>query len=151
MAETIPKEITFAFQEKVLNEHGDFLLKLFKETLASKKMRVSDTLYNNLKYEVTTDGQNRIFKLYYTDYGRSLESRYNLLKSEPKYNTFEANTNESLWGVKQNSFKPKNVNWYSKNAYGSLNRLIAILMYELTDEEVARLKQQIQSKITISL
>lgn len=151
MAETVPKEITFAFQEKVLKEHGEYLLKLFRETLASKRMRDSNTLYNDLKYEVTTEGENRIFKLYFTGYGRSLESRYNMLKSKPKFNVFQDNTNEAVWGAKQNTVKPKNVNWYSRNAYGSMNRLIAILMYELTDEEIARLKQQIQSEIIISL
>ncbi|MEI8366067.1 MAG: hypothetical protein WCF65_06585, partial [Parachlamydiaceae bacterium] len=132
------KEIEFLFQQEVLDQHGEYLLDLFVESIEGKNIRVSDELLESLHYKVTRRGNDWVLNVSFLMYGRFLEIRSSKLKRKRKD---EVNTNSLIWGHKQNSMKkrPKNVDWYSKNAFGAMNRLIGILMYELGDQERERL------------
>jgi|GEM_PF-971002 hypothetical protein len=132
------KDIEFLFQEEVLDQHGEYLLDLFVESIEQKNIKVSEDLLESLNYKVTRTGNDRVLNVSFLTYGRFIEiRRHKMNKSRSK----DVNTNSLIWGHKQNSLnkKAKDVDWYSKNSFGSLNRLISILMYELGDEERARL------------
>lgn len=144
------KDIEFLFQEEVLDQHGEYLLDLFVESIEQKKIRVSDELLESLNYKVTRSGNDRILNVSFLTYGRFIEiRRHKMSKSRNK----DVNTNSLIWGHKQNSMKKKakDVDWYSKNAFGSLNRVISILMYELGDQERARLIGILQNRENSSL
>lgn len=146
MAETKMKDIEFLFQDEVLSQHGEYLVDLLQESLQEKKIFFEGNLYNALKYEVFKKGEQRGLRLSFLDYGRFIEIRRHKGKSK-----MSTNTNQLLWRIKENTMRKKNTNWYSKNVYGSLNRLIGILMYEFTDYEIERLKKSITNKIETSL
>jgi len=139
MAEVTKKDIEFLFQEETLTQHGKYVLDLFHDTIRRKKIRKEDHLYNELRYEVEKKGLNYILTFFFDNVGRYIEIR------KHKKRNFFVDTNKLLWGS-QNRKRSKDVDWYSKNAYGSLNRLISILMYELTDSEFARLKSILENK-----
>lgn len=139
MTEVTRKDIEFLFQEEVLNDHGQYLLNLFYDTIKQKKIRKDDVLYNSLQYDVERKGKNYILNIIFETYGRYIEIRSH------KKNKITVDTNKLLWGSRHKN-KPKNVDWYSKNAYGSLNRLISRIMYELTDSEFERLKSILENR-----
>lgn len=140
------RDIEFLFQDEVLSQHGEYLVDLLQESLQEKKIFFEGNLYNALKYEVFKKGEQRGLRLSFLDYGRFIEIRRHKGKSK-----MSTNTNQLLWRIKENTMRKKNTNWYSKNVYGSLNRLIGILMYEFTDYEIERLKKSITNKIETSL
>lgn len=145
MADITIKDIEFLWQEEVLSQHGEFLIDLFVDTIEEKNIRVSDELMDSLNYSAFREGEDRGLRINFFDYGRFIE-----IRKHKKRNRMDTNTNQLLWGAKDNSMKKKpakDVDWYSRNAYGSLNRLIAIVMYELTDQEIDRLKGIIQNRI----
>lgn len=146
MAEPKMQDIEFLFQDEVLSQHGEYLVDLLQESLQEKKIFFEGNLYNALKYEVFKKGEQRGLRLSFLDYGRFIEIRRHKGKSK-----MSTNTNQLLWRIKENTMRKKNTNWYSKNVYGSLNRLIGILMYEFTDYEIERLKKSITNKIETSL
>lgn len=146
MAEPTREDIAFLFQEEVLQQHGDYLIKILQETLEEKKIHFEGNLHDVLNYETFKDGVSRGLRLSFFDYGRFIEIRKHKRKSK-----MDVNTNQLIWGIKDNTMRNKNTDWYSRNVYGSLNRLIGILMYEFTDYELERLKKTITNKIETSL
>jgi hypothetical protein len=149
MVEISQKEIEFLFQEEVLSQHGEYLIDLLVDTLEEKNIRVSDDLLSSLNYSVSRQGEDRILKVNFFDYGRFIEIRNHKRKKERKW---EINTNRMIWRMKENKAKKqKNTDWYSKNAYGSLNRLVSILMNELSDHEISRLKNIIENRVNLPL
>jgi len=144
MAEIENKDIEFLWQEEVLSQHGEFLMDLFSETIEQKNIRVSDDLLQSLNYSAFREGNNRGLRINFFQHGRFIEIR------KHKRNSMETNTNALLWNAKDNSMnkrKTKDVDWYSRNAYGSLNRLISIVMNELSSDEINRLKNIIKNRI----
>lgn len=143
MSEISQKDIEFLFQEEVLDEHGEFLMDLLLETLEKKNIRESDELMESIDYRIFKEGQDRGLRFKFNVYGRFIE-----IRKHKKKNVIQPNTNSLIWGMKENRPKKhKDTDWYSANAYGSLNRLYSILSNELTKEEVARLKGILQNRI----
>lgn len=145
MAEFATKDIELLWQEEVLDQHGEFLLDLLQDTISEKNIRVTDDLLESLNYRIFTEGNDRGLRINFLTYGRFIE-----IRKHKKRNRMDTNTNVLLWNAKDNSMKArkmKDVDWYSRNAYGSINRLIAIVMNELTDDEINRLKGIIQNRI----
>lgn len=149
MAEFTQKDIEYLFQEEVLDQHGEFMYDLFMDTIEEKNIRVSEELLESIDYRIFREGENRGLRFNFLGYGRAIEIRKH--KKQANKNMFDTNTNSMLWGLKENKPKYKDVDWYSKNAYGSLNRLTSILMYELSDQEVARLKGILNERIKVQL
>ena len=145
MADIDNKDIEFLWQEEVLSQHGEFLMDLFQDTITEKNIRVSDDLMDSLNYSAFREGEDRGLRINFFEHGRFIE-----IRKHKKRNRMDTNTNATLWNAKDNSMnrkKMKDVDWYSRNAYGSLNRLISIVMNELTTEEMNRLKAIIQNRI----
>jgi len=144
MADISQKEIELLFQEEVLGEHGRYLIDLFYQTIEEKNIRVTDELLESLASSVFKEGGNRGLRVSFLIYGRFIEIRRHKRLSHK--NSLSTNTNALIWGIKENQVKKgKDTDWYSANAYGSLNRLYSILSNELTQEEVARLKGILQN------
>jgi hypothetical protein len=145
MADIQDKDIEFLWQEEVLSQHGEFLMDLFQDTITEKNIRVSDDLMDSLNYSAFREGEDRGLRINFFEHGRFIE-----IRKHKKRNRMDTKTNETLWNAKDNSMnrkKMKDVDWYSRNAYGSLNRLISIVMNELSTEEMNRLKNIIQNRI----
>ena len=131
-------DIVMLYQQEVLDMHGEYLLDLFVESIESKNIRVSDELMDSLSYKVTRSGNGWVLNVGCKQYGRFLEIRRHKMNRKREK---PVNVNVLLWGHKENrmSKRGKDVDWYSKNAFGAMNRLIGILMYELGDKERERL------------
>lgn len=140
MAEVTRKDVEFLFQEEALTEHGKYVMDLFHETISRKKLIKDDVLYTTMKYEIEKKGVNFILNFFFENYGRYIEIR------KHKKRNFFVDSNKLLWGKEHKKKKPKDTDWYSKNAYGSLNRLISIIMYELIDSEFDRLKAILETR-----
>lgn len=132
------KEIKVLFIREVLDQHAEYLIDQFIETLEANKIYRTGELAEGIKYKVKTSSDSTALHISFPDYGRFIEIRYNRLKK--KKNAFNVDTNKELFGIKSNTFKIKKVNWYSRNTYGSLNRLISMLSNEFSEQEIERLK-----------
>lgn len=150
MADISQKDIELAFIQETLSYHGEYLCDLLIETIEKKKLRVSDELLDSIRYRTFKEGDNRGLRVNFFTYGRFIEIRKHRQKLDKK-NKFDDNMNADFFGLKENKTKHKDTDWYSKNAYGSLNRLIAMLMYELSEEETERLKGILKNQINLSI
>ena len=139
-------ELELLFIAETLDQHGEYLTDLLTEAIESKKLisqEQKDHLIDSISYKTKKQGINPALILDFPAYGRLMEINYHKRKQTRKNNAFDQGSlNQALWG-RQNSKKAKrrkkDTRWYAKNVYGSLNRLIGILMYELSDEERTRL------------
>jgi hypothetical protein len=148
MVDPTREDIEFLFQEEVLSKHGEFLADLLQDTLEEKGIIYEGDLHDVVDYETFKRGAKRGFRLSFFDYGRFIEIRKHKRKSK-----MDVNTNRDIWGIKENTMqrKSKDTDWYSKNVYGSLNRLIGVLMNEFSDQEIKRLKKIIANRIYLKI
>jgi hypothetical protein len=143
MSDPSQKEIELLFTEQVLVQHGEYLMKIFRQTIESKDIRVSDDLLNSLSFSTFKKGDDRGLNVSFATYGRFIE-----IRKHKKMNTMDSNSNMKSMSAKSNKMnKRKDTDWYSKNAFGAINRLISILQNELSKEEMDRLKNIIQTQI----
>lgn len=148
MAEPTREDIKFLFQEEVLKKHGNYLMKLLRESIKEKELISTGDLLDIIDFEVVRDGINWNLNFSFYDYGRFIEINRNKHKRASR---FDFNVNKEIWGIKENSMKRKKTDWYTRNMYGALNRLIGTLMYEFTEEEIARIKRKLETKIEITI
>jgi len=142
--EEVSKDIEMLYIQEVLDQHGEYLCDLFVDDIEDKGLIETEKLIRSVEdYKVTNEGLYKKLVHKFYGYGRALEIRYHRAKREGKW---ETNTNVAVWGHRQNKKRRKNTQWYSKNVYGSLNRLISIIQNELTEEETKRLKGILQKR-----
>lgn len=148
MAEPTREDIEFLFQEEVLSQHGEFVVDLLQDTLEEKNIIFEGNLHEILDYDTFKRGVQRGLRISFFDYGRFIE-----IRKHKKQSKMDVNTNRLIWGIRENSMKkkPKDTDWYSKNVYGSLNRLIGVLMNEFSDHEIERLKKIIANRIDLKI
>lgn len=137
-------DIELLFIEEVLDQHGEYLADLLRDDIAAKRLRITDDLIDSIDYR-THGGKAPKLEISFFSYGRAMEINWHK-RSQNTKKWAETNTNQSIWKVKSNSRKWKNTRWYSKIAYGTLNRLIGILSFEYTEAEQARLKGILQRR-----
>jgi len=145
-------ELELTFIAEVLDQHGEYLTDLLVDAIESKKLisqEDKDHLIESISYDTTKYGINPVLVINFPAYGRFIEINYHK-RSKNTSLLDQESANKALWG-RQNSKqlrkkKQKDTRWYSKNVYGSLNRLIGILMYEFTEEERARLTNILQQQ-----
>lgn len=143
-------ELTFIAE--VLDQHGEYLTDLLVDAIESKKLisqEDKDHLIESISYDTTKFGINPALVINFPAYGRFIEINYHK-RSKNTSLLDQDSANKALWGrsntKKLTRKKKKDTRWYSKNVYGSLNRLIGILMYEFTEEERARLTNILQKR-----
>ena len=135
-------EVELLFVEEVLDRHGEYVLDLFAEDIKSKKLHSPDyNLLNSLRYQIGHYGIDPVLLISFFSYGRAIEINWHKRSKNSKRWAL-TNTNSLIWGIKQNRprKKKKDTRWYTRNYYGSINRLLSILSTEFSNEEVKRLK-----------
>jgi hypothetical protein len=137
-------EIKLAFIKDQLELHGDYLSDLFQGAIDKLNLKDTETLLESIDYSVKMDGRgNPVLQFTFPGYGRFIEIRYYKSRNRAK---FERNVRQNIWGLQERRRKSKNTRWYTRNVYGSLNRLISRLQSEFSKEEIARLKRVLESE-----
>lgn len=135
-------DIQMMFVKEVLDQHGEYLVNILQEAIVENKLRFTDALLDSLDYKVAMSGNDPKLELSFLTYGRIHDMK------RRKAISFEQGVNRDLWAIKEN--RPRNTKgnrqWYNRNVYGSLNRLIGILSNELGDEEMAMLKNILEQQ-----
>jgi hypothetical protein len=126
------------FFEEQLKKHGQYLVSLLKEDIGNKDIIDSANLQNSLSYKVEKVAGNFQLSIIFKGYGRVLEMNQN------KKKTANIESSEDTKAKFKISDK-KDYQWYSKNAYGSLNSLYSAISYGFSEEEVKRIKNVIAS------
>ena len=126
------------FLIEILQDHGMFLHGLFVDGLKNAEIKPSGILMSSITYKVDRRGNNFVLSFTFPGYGRALEIRYYKSKNSQLANTIKSNRSLLTKKVKN---KKRDYRWYSKNLYGSQNRLIGRASYRLVEEEILRLKQ----------
>lgn len=150
MASTKYNAIELTWIKDVLDQHGEYLVDLIQETIREKNLIKSGELQESISYKTSMDGNNPKLSLSFISYGRAIEINYHK-KSRNTQSMLKPNTNAIVWGSMRKNAKTKkkkDTNFYARNAYGSLNRLIGILMYEFSDYERARIKGILEYQAT---
>jgi len=138
-------DIELLFIEEVLDQHGEYIVDLLHDDISAKKLRIEDNLLDSLEYRTRKSGNNPMLEISFFGYGRAIEIRWHK-RSQNTKKWAKTNTNQTIWNAKSKNRSWKNTRWYSKNVYGSLNRLIAVLSNEYTQKEQTRLKQILQRR-----
>ena len=145
-------ELELTFIAEVLDQHGEYLTDILIEAIESKQLisqQDREHLVDSITYDTTRYGINPVLIMNFPAYGRFIEINYHK-RSKNTSLLDQDSINLALWGrsnrqqLKQR--KKKDTRWYAKNVYGSLNRLIGILMYEFTEAERARLTQILEQQ-----
>lgn len=139
---------------EVLYQHGEYITDLVTDAIESKGL-ISDKDKDHLIDSISTKvynmkGINPMLVLNFPSYGRFIEIKYH--KNSRNTDILQRiSTNKSIIqgvGTNRKMMKKKDTRWYSKNVYGSLNRLIGMLMYEFSDQERERLTRILETKQT---
>jgi hypothetical protein len=138
-------DLELLFIKEVLDQHGEYVIDLMQAEIEKKKIRDTDTLLQSLHYKVTNYGIDPVLQISFMSYGRALEIRWHKRSGNTK--KWVTDTNKVVWGADRKPRKRKNVLFYTRNVYGSQNRLIQILASEFDEHEKARLKSILDKQI----
>jgi hypothetical protein len=172
MAEVTDKNIKLEFIRQELQKHGEWLKGIFLEILTKYKHEISGNLINSISYKVTDTPIGPQLEFTFLDYGRFFDiGAYTSPKK--KSNDWNDNVNKMLWGISGNKKKSKRElnafyvegggalgsdgqknakyvkkmnKWYARTMYGGIGKLVSAIMYGLTDYEISRLKQELESR-----
>jgi len=136
-----------------LDQHGEFVLDLLAESIIEKELILDENLLSSLRYNVEKNGKDYVLTIAFPGYGRAVEISY----YKRKKRNFETDTNQAVKQLfkiesredvlrKKQKRQIRHLNWYSKNVYGSLNKLYSRLSYGFTEDEIERLKKIITSE-----
>lgn len=147
-------DIELGFIREVLDLHGEYMADLFYDSIGQKNLirkgNLRSYFESNMPYKVSMRGQDPHLEFTFPTYGRLAEIGYHR-KSTNTLRQWRSENTAAVWGIKAAKKKKKDTRWYAKNFYGSLNRLIGILMYEFSDEMAERIKLQLQNSKKIHL
>lgn len=135
-------DIELHFMRDLLRQHGEYLQQLLKEDIDDKKLKNTEQLRDSVSYTNSEGQQGPQLNIGFLGYGRAIEIAWH----RRSRNTKEL-VSKAVWGIKENRpQKRKNTRWYARNVYGSLNRLISMVMYELDDTTAERIRSQLQNQ-----
>lgn len=135
------KELKQLYIEEELSQHGEWLCDMLMEAIDKRRLVQTRGLKDSIKQTAFHQGENPGLKVSFFSYGRAFEIAGN------KKNRHTVDTNREVWGMKQNRrAMKKNTQWYAKNMFGGLNRLISRVMYGLSDREIERLKGILENR-----
>jgi hypothetical protein len=143
-------DVELLFIQEVLDQHGEFVCDLLRDDIQQKRLRVSDDLLDSIDYKVSKYGIDPVLLINFISYGRAIEIAWHQRSKNTKQ--WVTDTNKAVWGNASRQKKKKNTRWYSRNVYGSVNRLLSILSSEFSEEEKNRLKNILhQTQIRMAL
>lgn len=140
------------FIKEGLDQHGEFLMDLLMDEIATLDIIDTQNLIQQLRYNIAKRGSDWILQLSFPGYGRAVEIGY--YKRIRNYNSESNSVVKQLFNIqsledvknKKARRQARKLNWYSKNVYGSLNKLYGKLMYGFSEDEIQRLKKIITSE-----
>ena len=137
-------EVRFAFAKKLLKEHGEWLQQQFVDALNENGNVRSGELEGAISFDETSEGGNAGLQFKFFDYGRFFE----IAGYKKKKSKWPENENKLNWILRgelpTRKKKSKKTAWYAKNMYGGLGRLASRISAGLSDEELARIKAEIE-------
>jgi len=134
-------EVELLFISEQLDMHGEYLTDLFVDSIESKSLRNTDQLIDSIEYKHEMRGNNPTLVFSFPSHGRLIEINFHK-KLQSRSIAEAVDTDALLYNIrkrKQSKRKKKDTRWYTRNVYGSLNRLLARLASEYSDAEIARL------------
>lgn len=135
-------ELKLLFIQEELSQHGEWLVDALTEAIEKRGLMRTENLLDSVDYKTFNSGQNPGVRVSFFSYGRAFE-----IAGRKKINRHSADTNKMIWNMKQNRHSiKKNTQWYARNMYGGLNKLISRVMYGLSDVEIARLKGILENR-----
>ncbi|KAA6348980.1 hypothetical protein EZS27_003580 [termite gut metagenome] len=141
MSEADDKELKLLFIQEELSQHGEWLCDVLTEAIEKQKHIVTQDLLGSINYQTFSKNEDQGLRVGFFSYGRAFEiAGYQHKRKEKKH---KVDTNREIWGAHLNR-NEKKTQWYARNMYGGLNRLISRVMYGLSDVEIARLKNIIE-------
>lgn len=130
----ISDDVKLLYIEEELSQHGEWLCDVLTEAIEKRQIMQTQALFESVDYSTFKEGENPGVRVNFLTYGRFVD-----IAAYRKKDRHQVDTNREVWGIKHNrKHKPKQ--WYARNMYGGLNRLIGRVMYGLTDQEIERLK-----------
>lgn len=136
-------EVEKLFVMEVLGTHGEYIMDLMQESITDKNLRITDELIDSLNYKVQQRGNDYVLSVSFMSYGRAIEIA--LFKSKRLRREAKAGKNE-IKNLRR--AKLKDTRFYTKNVYGSINRLLGRMSSEYSDAEIARLKGILENRMT---
>jgi len=136
------------FVQEELDQHGEFLADLLVQSIQELDVIDTTNLLKQLRYNVRKNGTDWILQFSFPGYGRAVEIGF-YKRKRGDFNTESNELIKQLYGIKslddmkrqRAKRKLRKLNWYSKNVYGSLNKLYAKLSYGFSQDEIERLKK----------
>lgn len=136
------------FVQEELDQHGEFVMDILVDAIQDMEIIDTENLLSQLRYTVAKRGYDWILQLAFPGYGRAVEIGY-YKKSRKDFNVESNDQVKKLYGIqssedvmrKKEMRKVRKLNWYSKNVYGTLNKLYSQLSYGFSEEELQRLKK----------
>lgn len=112
-----------------MEEHADYLKKLWQESIEELNLKITDQLLNTF-----------VLIFSFVDYGRFIEINFHkstkLRRAKPRKKKDGTYTDPD-----KKRLRKKDTRFYAHNAYGSINRLAGRMLYGLTEEEIKRIKE----------
>lgn len=130
--------IELHFQES-LDLHGEMLTDLLREQIEKKKLVQTENLKESIGYKVVKQDGGQMLQINFQTYGRQVD-RLGYKKSK-----HDVDLNSEIWGMKENK-KKKNKRWYAAYMYEDFYKLVARLMYGISEDELKRLKNIINNR-----
>ena len=137
-------EVEKLFVMEVLDTHGEYIMDLLSGSIEDLNLRITDELLNSLNYKVEQRGSDYVLSVIFLSYGRAIEIA--LFKSKRLRREMKAGKNEAK---RLRRAKQKDTRFYSKNVYGSINRLLGRMSSEYGDAEIARLKGILENRVSL--
>ncbi|MFZ4705411.1 MAG: hypothetical protein ACOYMF_05325 [Bacteroidales bacterium] len=132
-----------------LNDHGEYLEELLVQEIERKKLIQTSNLKDSIFYRQVDYGLDPALQFSFPTYGRAIEVQWH--RSKNTRSLQEIKVNGIIVGSKvKSNLKKKDTRWYAKTAYGSINRLIKILLYEYDDIARERIKKHLEYKAKLN-
>lgn len=138
-------DIEDLFVREILDTHGEYIVDLLQDSIEEKKLRITDELLESLDYKVVKREGDYVLQISFLSYGRAVEIQYYKSKRVRRENSEKQKSTDFRLA------KKKDTRFYSKNVYGSINRLLGRMSSEYSDQEIARLKSILENRINTSL
>lgn len=135
-------ELEDSFIRYILEEHGEFIQKKFKDAIDEKGLVDTETLSESLEYIVKNQASDYLLQLSFVSYGRAIEIDYHKSKRLRR----EARRNAGFKSETLRKPKRKDTRWYSEVAYGTLNHLLYRMGSAYTEEMKEYLKMRMLEK-----
>lgn len=113
---------------------------MLTEAIEKRKLRRTDDLLHSVNYSAFKEGKNPGLRFSFLSYGRAVDI------SAYKQNRHKVDTMRDIWGQKRNTMKKKNNRWYARSMYSGYYKLVARIMYGLSDIEIERLKGILENR-----